>query len=284
MTVLGGDQRSLELAKLCAEDYDVTIYGFDGLETLKHINMARDLQEALKETTFIIGPLPFQDQSGNLNTPLCSDNIELEQVLKQLTDKQWLFGGSIDEQWMNLAKKYRVNIIDYFKQEQLQVLNAIPTAEGAIQIAMETMNITLHDANVMVLGFGRVAKTVAQMLHGIGARVYIGARNAAQLAWTTVSRYEAIPLKEIDRYLKNMDLIINTIPARVLDKEKLSVIEPDTLIIDLASHPGGVDVAFAKKRGIHVNWALALPGKVAPVSAASYIKKTIDDIIFNLEV
>ena len=42
------------------EDYDVTIYGFDGLETLKHINMARDLQEALKETTFIIGPCPFK--------------------------------------------------------------------------------------------------------------------------------------------------------------------------------------------------------------------------------
>lgn len=53
----------------------------------------------------------------------------------------------------------------------MAVLNAIPTAEGAIQIAMEEMPVTIHGSKALVLGFGRVGKTLAKMLDGIGAKL-----------------------------------------------------------------------------------------------------------------
>ena len=74
----------------------------------------------------------------------------------------------------------------------------------------------------------------------------------------------------LDRYLADMDLIINTIPDKVLDQAKLELIEKESLVIDLASKPGGVDFEKAGQIGIKVIWALSLPGKVAPVTAANY--------------
>ena len=38
------------------------------------------------------------------------------------------------------------------------VANAVPTAEGAVQVAMEELPFTLHSARVLILGFGRVGE------------------------------------------------------------------------------------------------------------------------------
>lgn len=46
----------------------------------------------------------------------------------------------------------------------------------------------------------------------------------------------------------------------------------------------GVDFDSAKKLGLNVIWALSLPGKVAPVTAAVFIKETIYNIINELGV
>lgn len=79
--------------------------------------------------------------------------------------------------------------------------------------------------------------------------------------------------------LNEFDIIINTIPALVIQEEQLKKINKDCLIIDLASNPGGVDRTFAKKIGIKTIWALSLPGKVAPLTSAQYIKDTIYNIL-----
>ena len=55
--------------------------------------------------------------------------------------------------------------------------------------------------------------------------------------------------------------------------------DKNTLIIDLASSPGGVDVSAAKKLNSRVLWASSLPGKYAPESAGELIADCIGDII-----
>ena len=46
------------------------------------------------------------------------------------------------------------------------ITTALPTAEGAVQVAMEELPMTLHSARVLILGFGRVGKLTA---HRMGA-------------------------------------------------------------------------------------------------------------------
>ena len=71
------------------------------------------------------------------------------------------------------------------------------------------------------------------------------------------------------------DLIINTVPVLVIDSKIIAQMRPQTLIIDLASPPGGVDFEAAKKQNIQVITAPGLPGRVAPKSAGEILAATI---------
>jgi dipicolinate synthase subunit A len=133
---------------------------------------------------------------------------------------------------------------------------------------MEEMPTTLHNSNVMVLGFGRIGKILAKMLQGIGANVFVEARKYSDIAWIKSYGYKPLILGEMNDYIGSMNVIFNTIPHVILDSGNLTLIDKDCLIIDLASKPGGVNFDKAKEQGLKAIWALSLPGKVAPVTAA----------------
>ena len=149
---------------------------------------------------------------------------------------------------------------------------------------MEETPVTLHDSRMLVLGFGRIGKILARKLDGIGAKVSVEARKYADIAWIKSYGYEPVYINELGGHLGKMDVIFNTIPHRILDANLLEKLKRDCLVIDLASKPGGVDFDRAKAMGIKVIWALSLPGKVAPVTAAKFIKETVYNIIEELGV
>lgn len=284
-TILGGDARSFALGKMLSEEgNEVTLFGFNKLEATEGMKSANTLEQAIAASQIIVAPLPFSNKAGKLNTPHNTEDILIEAILSHIKDNQLLLGGHIQRKWLDLAADQKVNIIDYFEREELQVLNAIPTAEGAIQLAMEEMETTIHGSNAFVLGFGRIGKTVANFLAAIGANVYVIARKHADLAWIQAKGYHPVHLQEMESHLHHANLIINTIPHIVLEGKELKKVSEDGLIIDLASHPGGVDLAAAEDLSIRTIWALGLPGKVAPISAARCIRKTINNILYDLEV
>jgi dipicolinate synthase subunit A len=166
----------------------------------------------------------------------------------------------------------------------MAVLNAIPTAEGAIQIAMEELPITLNGSQVLILGYGRIGKVLSRMLAGIGAVVTVEARKYSDLAWIKANGQKSVYINDLKTVTGKMDLIVNTIPHKILDSDLLETLGKDCLVIDLASKPGGVDFEKAKALGIKVIWALSLPGKVAPVTAAGFIKQTVYNIMEELGV
>ena len=162
--------------------------------------------------------------------------------------------------------------------------NAVPTAEGAIQIAMEELPITIHGARALVVGFGRVGRALAPRLQALGARVTVAARRYEQ---RSLAQSMGLATERADRlpdWLCCYDLVVNTVPARILSEEDLEDLRPGCLVIDLASKPGGVDLEAAARLGVKVIWALSLPGKVAPVTAGKSIKITIYNILHELGV
>ncbi len=159
------------------------------------------------------------------------------------------------------------------------ITNALPTAEGAVQLAMEHLPITIHGARVLVVGFGRVGKLTAQRFAALGARVSVAARSCEQLARPQAMGYGAEHIAQRAGWLCGYDLVVNTGPSRVLGRPELEDVREDCLILDLASKPGGVDLACAGQLGLTVVWALSLPGKVAPVTAGAAIKSTIYNML-----
>lgn len=284
-TVIGGDLRNVKLAEAITSDGNqVNLFGFRdaGFETiLKEID---DLDGAIDDSQIVIGPLPCTNDNETLNTPFHKEKILINEVFKKMKKSQLFIAGRISDKIAQLAKAYNVYTIDILEREEMAVLNSIPTAEGAIQIAMEELPITLNGSKILILGYGRLGKVLARMLSGIGADVYVEARKYSDIAWLKVYGINPIYINELDKYLSNMDVIFNTIPTRILNSNMLKIIEKNCLVIDLASKPGGVDFERAKMLGIKVIWALSLPGKVAPVTAANYMKHTIYNIIEELGV
>ncbi|MCX7842211.1 MAG: dipicolinate synthase subunit DpsA [Clostridia bacterium] len=284
-TVVGGDLRSIKLANLIAADGSkVNIYGFKNAGFELGITESESLEEAVRNTDIIIGPLPCSNDNETLTAPFHPGKIYINEVFKIMSKNQLFIAGRISEKIEHMAQAYNVYSVDILEREEMAVLNAIPTAEGAIQIAMEEMPITLHDSNALILGYGRIGKILAKMLHALGARVYVEARKYSDLAWIKSYGYIPVNLNELDRYLDSMDVIFNTIPHVLLDSEKLKLLHQDCLIVDLASKPGGVNFESARALGRKAIWALSLPGKVAPVTAAKFIKETIYNVINELGV
>lgn len=286
ISIIGGDLRIVKLAELLeAENFKVAIYAMDEAESINKLNSIKKcdtIQECIKQAEVIVGPVPLSSNGIDINTPFSDKKITVKELIPLLTGKTFI-AGAIKSEVLKLAEENGVTVIDLMAREELAVLNTISTAEGAIQIAMEETPRTIHGSNVLVMGFGRVGKILSNMLNGIGAHVYCEARKDTDLAWIKAYGYHAISLKDLDKELEKFDVIINTIPAVVLNEEKLQQLKKECLLIDLASHPGGVDKQAAKKLGIKLIWALSLPGKVAPITSAEFIKETLINILKDIE-
>ena len=281
--VVGGDQRQVWLARLLAEDgHTVHTYALDLPPDAGDGPVARSSLERIDRADCVVLPLPVAGEGLTLHAPLAPAAPPLAQVLDRLTPGQVLCGGRVDPAVQALAGARGLTIHDYFAREELAVANAVPTAEGAVQLAMEHLPITVHGARTLVLGFGRVGRMTAQRFHALGARVTAAARRYEQLAWARAMGLDAQRLEELAGWLCGYDLIVNTVPARVLGRRELEDTRADCLILDLASKPGGVDLSAAADLGRTVIWALSLPGKVAPVTAGAAIQTAIYNMLQEL--
>ena len=282
--VLGGDLRQACLARLLAEDgHRVHTYALSGSVVTPTENLTlADSLDGIGRADCVVLPLPVAGAEGMVNTPLTRSALPLASLLDALSPPQILCGGRVDPVSAAMADARGLILRDYFAREELAVANAVPTAEGAVQIAMEQLPITIHGARVLVVGFGRVGRALAQRLAALGAKVTVAARRYESLAWAQASGYGAEQTGQLAGWLCGYDLVVNTVPALVLGEAELADLKPDCLVLDLASKPGGVDLEAAGRLGRTVIWALSLPGKVAPVTAGSAIKNTIYHMLHEL--
>lgn len=277
--VVGGDLRQRALARLLREDgHTVHIAALEG-EGLA----PEPLSSGLALAHCVILPLPVTGQAGLLHTPLSRERISLLQVLDHMEPGQILCGGMVSSQVRQEGEARGLRVFDYYAREECMVANAVPTAEGAVQVAMEELPFTLHSARVLILGFGRVGKLTAHRMGALGAKVTVGAQRYEDLAWAAAYGYEPEKLENLSCELGGFDLIINTIPAMVLDWRRLGWVNPGAFLLDLASAPGGVDRAAAKELGLRVLQAPGLPGRTAPVTAAAAIRDAVYHILWELE-
>ncbi|MCF2662398.1 dipicolinate synthase subunit DpsA [Pseudoflavonifractor phocaeensis] len=281
--VVGGDMRQVKLAQLLSDDgHTVHTYALDpGPEPVPGLIQEQNLNQAGRADCVVL-PLTVSTGGGLLNAPLSLSEHPLAPILDRLVPRQFLCGGRIDPETEALARERGLIIHDYFAREELAVANAVPTAEGAVQLAMEHLPITIHGSRVLVVGFGRVGRITAQRFAALGAKVSVAARKYEQLAWAQAMGFGAEELGRLAGWLCGYDLVVNTVPAPVLNRPELEDLKPDCLILDLASKPGGVDLAAAGELGLTVIWALSLPGKVAPVTAGAAIRSTIYNMLREL--
>jgi len=246
LSVIGGDKRSLEMATmLCHSGHSVVLFGFNQDATSPYgFACARTLEQAIATASSVILPIPCSTDDESIYTPLYNGTIYFRDLLDKMNPKQSLFAGRMCPSFSRLLHEKNILYFDYASREEFSVLNAIPTAEGAIEIAMRELNVTLHGASCLVLGFGRIGKVLAKDLSGLGASVTIAARKPTDIAWIKSYGYHATSFSALDKNKTKFQVIFNTAPATVIDKPLLSTLQNNCLIIDLASKPGGANASF----------------------------------------
>jgi dipicolinate synthase subunit A len=272
--------RQAKLAELLAADgHTVSTFAIDKLKLDSAINQETSLKEAVGDAECVVLPLPVTSREGMLNTPLGSEFYTTREILAGLRPEQVIAAGKIDYITYELADHYGLTLIDYLEREELAVANAVAAAEGAIQLIMEETPITVCHATCLVIGFGRIGKLLSHRLRSLGAYVTATARSYADKAWVRAYGYEVEDTSNIDDILEKFDVVVNTVPARILGENQLRRLKPGCLCLDLASKPGGLDFSAASKLGVKAVWALSLPGEVAPVTSGAIIRDTVYHIL-----
>lgn len=239
--VAGGDLRQLYLAKaLARQGNKVYITCFDkAFELDKHLIPVESPAEVGEPLDCIILPLPVTNDGFTVNTPLSHRELLLDDVLALAGRRTMIFGGKIESGFYAACKDRGLEAADYLEREEMAVLNAVPTAEGALELLMQELPTTLFGTKCLLTGFGRISKVLIKYLTVLGADVTVAARKYSDLAWAKIYGGCGIHISQMSEYAGEFDYIINTVPVKLFDYAVLSKLRDHCLILDLASKPGG---------------------------------------------
>lgn len=282
IAVIGGDARQLEIIRKLTElDARLSLIGF---EQLDHA-FTGAVKEKLDEVDFsnmdaLILPVPGTNLEGQVETIFSNEKVVLtEEKLIKTPEHCTVYSGISNSYLNGITKKAKRKLVQLFERDDVAIYNSIPTVEGTIMMAIQHTDFTIHGSNITVLGLGRVGMSVARTFHALGAKVKVGARKSEHLARICEMGLTPFHLNEIEKEVRDTDILINTIPLLILSASVISKLPTHTLIIDLASKPGGTDFRYAEKRGIKALLAPGLPGIVAPKTAGQILANILAQLL-----
>lgn len=272
IAIVGGDRRELYLAEFLAKTgYGIRLCGYEKYPNLPGVNHQDPLQ-AIEGVQAVILPLAGIKEDYTPNCPFSEQPPLLDsKFFAALSEGTPVFIGWAREGLRALAKA--VQLVEVAGDDELAILNSIPTAEGAIAIAMEGTDVTIHGSSALVIGFGRCGISLARMLGGIGARVTVAARKATDFARAFEMGFNSCHLDDLMENIDTIEFIFNTVPAFILNDKILANAHECKIIVDIASGRGGTDFEFCKANNIPAVLAPGLPGKVAPVTAGKILAR-----------
>jgi len=278
--IIGGDMRQIYMAiELIVRNFSVIVYGLNDSLLDSTCYHANSLAEAICSSQNIITPIPLSKDGNNIISRSSHSDLTIDNLCSLLSSNHRLYGGCFTQELINYCITNSIFFYDFMEKEDVILYNTIATAEGAIAEAISSSTTNLHGSSCLIIGYGRCAVTLAEKLKYLCGHIDIAARSSHALAAAYASSYGTINILELKEKIHQYDYIFNTAPALVLTKELLINTNPNVVIIDIASAPGGVDYTFANKLNRNSKLCLGLPGKFAPKSSATFL---IDQILSNI--
>ncbi len=278
--IIGGDSRQVRLADLLEKDgHEVfrVALGNDG----KSSRESGNFEQLIKSAHAVLLPAPAFTGEESVVTQCSDERISSDDILNSLKPGQIVIGGGLGAEFEAGTANRGCQAFDLLKMEEYAIANAVPTAEGAIQMAMELTPITIADSRCLVVGAGRIGKQLAIRLRLLGAEVVTAARSEKDLAFLRALSLKAGSAHRLETLVEGRDIIFNTVPSRIFTGNVMEKIDPGCLCIDLASLPGGFDQSEAERLNIRLVRGLSLPGKVAPHTCAAGMKSIVERIVME---
>lgn len=281
--ILGGDKRLVYTGKyLEKEGYKVLASGFEKYPEQLSFFLS-DFQKNIEESEIVLLPVP-PIKEGNLNCVYSEKTVDFGKDILPFLKGKKVFTPMKEKLLALYPNLSECSLFDYGEREDFAVRNAMPTAEGALYVAMGNTEKTICSSRCLVCGCGRIGKVLAPMLKRLWASVWVSARKPEDIGWIEANGMNSLRTDGLEICQLDFDIIFNTVPHMVFDRKLLSRLNKETLIIDLASVPGGVDFQAAEELGIKTIHALSLPGKISPDTAGKIIKDTVVNMLREAEM
>ncbi len=262
---IGGDKRMRYAASAMSAEFDVYTMG-----------LFENEQPTEKQFPAVVLPLPFM-KNGKINAPFSEQVITLADVKKHIEKGGVLLSGMVSAELSEVCGN--CTVIDYFADETLTLKNALFTAEGAVSLIIENIDISLFGADAIITGGGRIAMYLAEMLRNFGSKVTLCARNEIQRTKAQLMNINSADISDLPSLSKRADIIANTAPAKIFSEGDFSAMKNGAVYLELASLPAEPYKSFAEQNGVKFIYGSGLPGKMSPKSAGEAIAGTIENLL-----
>ena len=292
IALLGGDRRQIyALSRLAAMGRQMAVYGIheDTVRSVYggEVSFFSSAEEAIDGADVILLPFPATVDGVRINCPLDhagASDTKLACVLRAASPDSIIVGGKLPKPFAMSAREKGVRVYDLLESELFEMKNAYITAEAALSVAMNALTKNIRGARIAVTGFGRISKHLCRLLSLLGASVSVAARRDSDLALAASLGYHPIRIDRQRWYgelTNGYDIIFNTVPTRIFESDFFNSVDRKTLLVELASAPGGFDIGAIQATSANVSWALSLPGKYAPESAGEIIAEGVEGILLG---
>lgn len=206
-------------------------------------------------------------------------NAELKEKLKQelINCKGPIvaFVGAVNEEWKRFLEENGIAYWDFMQMPEVVEGNAWITAEATIAEVLLRSFRSICEQTILVTGYGCCGSRIAKIFGALGAEVIVAARKKVVRIQVEADGYQSVDFSEINSVIDRVDTVINTVPAVVITEEIIENMRKDSLIVDIASSPGGTDFEAAERHEIPACLALGLPGIYTTMSSAELLKNAI---------
>jgi len=285
IAIVAGDAREQEIAR-CAVGTGATVraYGFPwpdaGIEGVHH---GRDATDALHGADVALFPIPGISAEGALFAPKCAEKIiPTRQMLEGMKRPAHIILGWADANLKQHCEALGITLHEYEWDVDLMLLRGPAIVEGVLKVIIENTEITIHKSSICLVGQGTIGSLLTKTLGGLGAHVHVAARNPVQRAAAYAAGAETLTLEQLPEILPHTDIVIGSVPKRLLERDQLLLLPKHALLVDVAAPPGTIDREAAAQLGLKVVWARGM-GSRAPITVGrsqwSGISRRIEAIL-----
>ena len=230
-------------------------------------------EDFVKNSRYLIFPTPV----SRLNRHPKIEDMLKHELITGTNETKTVIGGAFTDKWIQYLQMNEITYFDLMKEEKVAQKNACITAEATVAEILKYSDYSICGQKIIVCGYGRCGKCVADLLAVMGAKVTVLARSAKARRAARCDGHEAVDFSYGPEEVYGAHTIVNTVPAQVIREPMIQEMHRDTVIIDIASRPGGVDLVAAERREIKVVAALGLPGLYTTKSSAKVFADAIID-------
>lgn len=281
--VLGGDMRYIEVIESLSCKYNVSVVGYKNTFINNNVKNLDISDVDISRYDVIVLPINGVMDKNLISCRFNNNPIKLPRdFFVGSKDDVLIFSGIPTPCLDNMLEISNRDCVYMMQDKDVIRENAIPTVEGIIADVINNTDKTLTDSRVLIFGYGNIGSLLVKYLGMLGSDVCVSIIKESDkvlLDDMKISNFYSYDRQSLISGINGVDVIINTVPNTVISDNLIKFINPSAYVLDVASHPHGIDQEVLAEYFIKSKLYLGIPGKIAPKTSGKILTKKITKVM-----